>query len=251
MLNLNFAFDFLENRFDPVTSVKHLALNKRFDWPSTKQQRNGISRQHQHRHHNNRNKATSTTTKNKVSSNLPELDEKDLTKRRKEVAVFNKKLYDVIWETTKDDRGFQTDQLNDIFNKIRNRTGSGFDFVVYNCSRPTYISLDTTKQIYLSSALSEQIKNEDTCSNQTNNVWVFKDDTTYLSTLDFAERSLTSSLIPFESLLDIFRYLKICKEFLFLIRHPAVFLKNYKNQRICESNSSQEKSSTTRLGNFI
>lgn len=172
----------------------------------------------------------------------------DFSERRKETTSLLKKLHDSLWKISESqlDREFNWEELNEQFTKIRTNLGSGFDVVVYNCTHPTYITLDAKKQAYVNASIANRLKTEDECSARTGHVWRLKSDLNYLSTLDVANNSLTSDLLPFSALAEVFDFLKLCDQFLYFMRHPSVFLKNYKRPSKCSARNSTQHFASNR-----
>lgn len=190
-----------------------------------------------HRSHHHRKSQSKSSKLDTHSNNQHQSDQ--LTERRRETSKFLKQIHDSLWKVASKNHeiDLKWDDLNEQFLKIRTNMGSYSQVVIYNCTYPTYISLDAKKQAYLSSSQKEKLKSEDECSSS-DNIWRLKDDPTYLSTLDAANLTLSADIMPFKSLLDIFNYLKLCEQFLYFIRHPSMFLRNFKRPAECLHNST-------------
>lgn len=161
--------------------------------------------------------------------------------RLREVDEFLKKLQDSIWEMGRNDagaHGINWNEQYEQFNRIKSHLSSGFDVVVYNCTHPTYISLDGKRQAFVDRSLAEMLKSEDECSTKSGHIWHLRDDPAYLSTLNAANQSLSMELIPFSTLLDIFQHLKLCDRFLRLVRHPSAYFKTYPVPYPCSKSHS-------------
>lgn len=202
----------------------------------------------QHQRHKTTNPRRSDDKKAKTNSKSEKLEETELAVRRKELSKFHKKLHGSIWDLYKREKNYEIDwdELNDQFTKIMKNLGSGFNLIIYNCTYPTYVSIDGKKQSYLSKELIEKLKNggEDECSEKTGNIWRLKEDPNYLSTLDVVNQDLSAKLIPFGNLLEIFQHLNICDNFLILSRHPSAYRKSYKKPSECNSKTSSRTTSS-------
>lgn len=168
---------------------------------------------------------------------------KEISERRRETNAFLKLVHDSIWNvssTNNLDIDAAWESLEEQFRKIRTHLGAGFDVVIYNCTHPTYISLDGKRQAFVGSTQARALKSEDKCSPE-DNIWRARDDpTSYLSTFNPLNSTLSDELVPFTALLDLFNYLKICEQFLHFIRHPSVFLHaTYKRPASCSSSSKR------------
>ena len=196
----------------------------------------------QHQRHKTTNSRRSDDKKANANSKAEKLEETELVARRKELSKFHKKLHDSIWDLYKREKNYEIDwdELNDQFTKIMKNLGSGFNLIIYNCTYPTYVSIDGKKQSHLSKELIEKLKNggEDECSEKTGNIWRLKGDPSYLSTLDVINQDLSAKLMPFGNLLEIFQHLNICDNFLTLSRHPSAYRKSYKKPSECSSKTT-------------
>lgn len=129
---------------------------------------------------------------------------------------------------------------NEVYEKIKNHTGNGFYAIVFNCSSPSVVD-SRSKIKHLSDNDIKTLKLNDKC-NKTDNLWRFNGEDGFVTTYDLSKKTLTDSVLPFETLYQIFNQLDMCREFLIFIRHPVFFTKKYKKPTECQNKDSSGQS---------
>ncbi|CAF0866359.1 unnamed protein product [Brachionus calyciflorus] len=197
---------------------------------------------------NDRNKSKKTDSKKK---NINSDDEKKIIEyRQNEAKKFYKKIEDSLNKVAKEEK---IDDVKEVYNRIKNHTGNGFYALVFNCTSPSYIDINS-KAKKLSSDQIKILQSQDKC-NTKDNLWRFNGQDEFVTTFDNKEKSLSDNVLPYETLIALFNQLDMCREFLIYIRHPVYFTKKYKKPTDCiapdkkdqtKSNSKKDQLSTTK-----
>lgn len=120
--------------------------------------------------------------------------------------------------------------------EIRSLLGDGVHLVVFDCLLPSYMDLRRKTHIKSSDILDELSSNQRAnCSRDDDNIWhVSAGPPNSFLTYNYKSRTLSiSPPLPMSDLVDYFRRLGICNEFMRFVRHPGYFVRHYRKPAVC------------------
>jgi hypothetical protein len=173
-----------------------------------------------------------------------ERNSQDLGYRKRELRRFRKKLNESIYIY----QFLSENELNpaQVFKNIESHMGNGFEAVVFNCDRPSFLELtiydrmvdyEVYQEVPLTCQQSLKDLKENAKCNSSTNLWHFEEPFSH-ATWDLQSKTISKRLIPFDSLFFIFNKLRMCFDFVNLINHPTLFQEkfNYKKPKQCAAN---------------
>lgn len=121
--------------------------------------------------------------------------------------------------------------------KLKYILGKGELFIIFDCKNPSYYDPDGKLIHIKSKKVLKSLKKTDNCSAQSENLWHFHGNVSFVSTYDHKAKNLSSSVLPFDQFMGLFNDLELCEDFMKLLRHPHFYNKAYQKPSQCISSS--------------
>lgn len=185
---------------------------------------------------------------NLEGQNRNRFDEKYRFIRHVEFDKFNNRLGLALSRLSSDQ------EIQALTKKVVSLMGNGYYFIIFNCTKPMFISADNKVETLASKAALEVLKKDDACqpsksagankaSSNNDDIWHYRaEPPADFSTYDFKAQAISEQILPFTKLLEVFSRVGLCDDFLRFMNHPAYFFDDnrFAKPKICAGTGTAE-----------